>query len=139
MLIKEDCALRGALVDEKQLEKQKEYALLASAAIKSRFESAPKAFVHTYGCQGNVADSERIQGILCEIGYELTSELSEADLVLYNTCAVREHAEQAAGACERKNQKKLSLCKSRFRHSCASSPARIYFQGFVGRKGFLYR
>ena len=86
--------MRGALVDEKQLEKQKEYALLASAAIKSRFESAPKAFVHTYGCQGNVADSERIQGILCEIGYELTSELSEADLVLYNTCAVREHAEQ---------------------------------------------
>lgn len=86
--------MRGALVDEKHLEKQKEYALLASASIKSKFSSAPKAFVHTYGCQGNVADSERIQGILCEIGYELTSDLSEADLVLYNTCAVREHAEQ---------------------------------------------
>lgn len=86
--------MRGALVSEEQLDKQKEYALLAAAIIHSRFESAPKAFVHTYGCQGNVADSERIQGILCEIGYELTDELSEADLVLYNTCAVREHAEQ---------------------------------------------
>ena len=86
--------MRGALVSEEQLEKQKEYALLAAAIIHSRFERAPKAFVHTYGCQGNVADSERIQGILCEIGYEMTDELSEADLVLYNTCAVREHAEQ---------------------------------------------
>lgn len=86
--------MQGALVTQKQLEKQKEYALLASAVIKSRFASAPKAFIHTYGCQGNVADSEKIQGILCEIGYELTSDLSEADLVLYNTCAVREHAEQ---------------------------------------------
>ena len=86
--------MRGALIDKTLMEKQKEYALLASAAVKSKFSTAPKAFVHTYGCQGNVADSERIQGILCEIGYELTSDLSEADLVLYNTCAVREHAEQ---------------------------------------------
>ena len=62
--------------------------------IDARFEGkAPKAFVHTYGCQGNVADSEHIKGMLIEMGYELCDTVDEADLILYNTCAIREHAE----------------------------------------------
>lgn len=53
----------------------------------------PKACVRTYGCQQNVADSERIKGMLAQMGYEFTENTEEADLVLFNTCAVREHAE----------------------------------------------
>lgn len=52
------------------------------------------ACVHTYGCQQNVSDSEKIKGLLAEMGYGFTEEISQADLVLFNTCAVREHAEQ---------------------------------------------
>ncbi len=54
----------------------------------------PKAMTHTYGCQGNVAEGERIDGILQEIGYEFTEDPAEADFILYNTCCVREHAEE---------------------------------------------
>lgn len=62
--------------------------------LNARFpEHSPKAFVHTYGCQGNVADSEHIKGMLVEMGYTLCDELEDADLILYNTCAIREHAE----------------------------------------------
>ncbi len=81
-------------VPEKELEKQKEYTALASELLSSLYPAErPKAFVHTYGCQGNVSDGERLQGMLREIGYDFTDKLEEADLVLYNTCAIREHAE----------------------------------------------
>lgn len=53
-----------------------------------------KLAVITYGCQMNVYDSERIVGILQQADYELTAELQEADLVLLNTCSIREKAEQ---------------------------------------------
>ena len=61
--------------------------------IRKRGE-VPKAYVHTYGCQQNVADSERIKGMLKEAGYTFTENKEEADFVLFNTCAVREHAEE---------------------------------------------
>ena len=81
-------------VPAEDIQKQKEYMALVRTIVESRFNGkAPKAFVHTYGCQGNVADGERIQGMLLEMGYELTEEVKKADLVLYNTCAIREHAE----------------------------------------------
>lgn len=51
------------------------------------------ACVKTYGCQQNVADSEKIKGILNNMGYLLANDVREADLVIYNTCAVRENAE----------------------------------------------
>ena len=56
-------------------------------------DGAPKAFTHTYGCQGNVADGERIDGLLAQMGYAFTDDASQADFILFNTCAVREHAE----------------------------------------------
>ena len=51
-------------------------------------------YIYTYGCQGNMADSEIMAGILESIGYKLASDPLESDLVLLNTCAVRENAEQ---------------------------------------------
>lgn len=54
----------------------------------------PVAFVETYGCQQNEADSEQIRGMLEHCGYGLTDGPEGADLVIFNTCAIREHAEQ---------------------------------------------
>jgi tRNA-2-methylthio-N6-dimethylallyladenosine synthase len=53
-----------------------------------------RVYIETYGCQMNAADSELVGGILTGHGYMFTSELSEADVVLVNTCAVRDNAEQ---------------------------------------------
>lgn len=80
-------------VSHEETKKQNEYKELVKRLIEARFEASPKAFVHTYGCQGNVADGERLKGMLEEMGYTLVEELESADLVLYNTCAIREHAE----------------------------------------------
>ncbi len=54
----------------------------------------PLAWVDTYGCQQNENDSERIRGILVRCGYRLTDSEENADLIIINTCAVREHANQ---------------------------------------------
>ncbi|MCQ2419264.1 MAG: tRNA (N6-isopentenyl adenosine(37)-C2)-methylthiotransferase MiaB [Clostridia bacterium] len=54
----------------------------------------PKAWVDTYGCQQNEADSERIRGMLSACGYAIVNEGEGADVIVMNTCAIREHAEQ---------------------------------------------
>ena len=56
-------------------------------------ECSPLAYVRTYGCQQNVADSERMKGLLAEMGFGFTDTPEQADFILFNTCAVREHAE----------------------------------------------
>ena len=53
-----------------------------------------KYYIYTYGCQGNEADSEIMAGILEDIGFEYATDPLEADVVLLNTCAIRENAEQ---------------------------------------------
>ncbi|MBQ7160615.1 MAG: tRNA (N6-isopentenyl adenosine(37)-C2)-methylthiotransferase MiaB, partial [Clostridia bacterium] len=55
-----------------------------------------KACVQTFGCQQNEADSERLGGMLSEMGFEIVYDVKDADLILVNTCAVREHAELKA-------------------------------------------
>jgi len=57
-------------------------------------DRVPTAYVETYGCQQNEADSERIRGLLLESGYGITVSAEGADVVVMNTCAIREHAEQ---------------------------------------------
>ena len=51
-----------------------------------------KVFIKTYGCQMNVYDSERMGEVLSEHGYETTQAVDEADLVILNTCHIREKA-----------------------------------------------
>ncbi len=53
-----------------------------------------KVFLQTFGCQMNERDSEAVTGLLIGRGFETTPTLEEADLVLYNTCSIRDHAEQ---------------------------------------------
>lgn len=57
---------------------------------------APRCFVLTFGCQQNEADSEKLCGMAEEMGYELSDRPEGCDLILVNTCAIREHAEQKA-------------------------------------------
>jgi tRNA-2-methylthio-N6-dimethylallyladenosine synthase len=53
-----------------------------------------KAYIETYGCQMNQADSEVVASILKRDNYEMTTDIAEADLILVNTCSIRENAEQ---------------------------------------------
>lgn len=62
-------------------------------AVTHVFDHRPLACTHSYGCQQNVSDGEKIDGMLAEMGFGFTSSPEKADLVLYNTCAVRENAE----------------------------------------------
>ncbi len=64
------------------------------AAYWQREDIAPTAYVETYGCQQNEADSEKLRGYLVQAGYGIVNEAEGADVVIMNTCAIREHAEQ---------------------------------------------
>ncbi len=81
-------------MDAPQIDLMRQSEIMARIAQRngSRPER-PAAFVDTYGCQQNEADSERIRGMLSKMGYAFTNDESSADVVVINTCAVREHAE----------------------------------------------
>ena len=75
----------------------------AVAAVRAHSEAfcaetgrAPRVFVLTFGCQQNVADSEKLSGMAVAMGYEAVTSPDGADLILVNTCAIREHAEKRA-------------------------------------------
>ena len=59
---------------------------------KEKAAATKKYYIRTYGCQMNVHDSEEIRAILESIGYEETSNLERTDLIILNTCAIRENA-----------------------------------------------
>ena len=56
--------------------------------------SSRRAYVETYGCQMNISDGELMEGVLERGGYEIAKTPEEADVILVNTCAIREHAER---------------------------------------------
>ena len=66
--------------------------------IKSKRDDMEKKKYHivTYGCQMNVHESEKLAGIMCSLGYEETAEEREADAIIFNTCCIRENAEERA-------------------------------------------
>ena len=81
------------LISAEDLRRQAEI----SDYIKSFWEGqgkTPLAYVETYGCQQNEADSEQLRGMLERCGYGLTDGPEDADVIVINTCAIREHAEQ---------------------------------------------
>ncbi|WP_294474481.1 tRNA (N6-isopentenyl adenosine(37)-C2)-methylthiotransferase MiaB [uncultured Intestinimonas sp.] len=80
-------------IDPADIARQRDFC----AQVRERnaaLPAPPLAFVDTYGCQQNEADSERIRGFLSEMGYGFTPDEALADVIVINTCAVREHAEQ---------------------------------------------
>ncbi len=84
---------KTAVVSDYELLRQREFCTKVNSVISKRYSAPPLACVVTYGCQQNVADSEHIKGMLAEMGYGFTDERTEAQLIIFNTCAVREHAE----------------------------------------------
>ena len=72
---------------------QSAYAGRVAALAPGLYKKTPKACVVTFGCQQNVSDSERLKGMLIKCGYDITEDMSDAQFIIFNTCAVREHAE----------------------------------------------
>ena len=84
---------KTTVISEDQLRQQFEYCDKIAAYWREK-DTVPVAYVETYGCQQNEADSEKIRGLLVQSGYTIGSEAEGADVVVVNTCAIREHAEQ---------------------------------------------
>jgi len=80
-------------IPREQIEQQ----IALARKLRDRFTEngtkTPLALVDTYGCQQNESDSERIRGYLAEMGFAFTQDEFAADIIVINTCAVREHAE----------------------------------------------
>lgn len=87
--IKQDCIL-----DYAQTAGRRQYTRLIQEHLAQTYDAPPLALVHSFGCQQNAADGEKLRGMLGEMGYGFTDSLEEADFILYNTCAVRENAEK---------------------------------------------
>ena len=83
---------KDVLIPEADLARQREFEEKIREMFAAR-EAHPVACIDTFGCQQNVADGEQIMGMLEVAGFTFTNDPREADLVLLNTCAVREHAE----------------------------------------------
>ena len=81
------------VISQQELQQQLAFCHQINTYWRSR-SVTPLAYVETYGCQQNEADSERIRGLLIESGYAITDCAEGADVVVMNTCAIREHAEQ---------------------------------------------
>ena len=84
---------KTTVISENQLQQQFAYCDRI-ADYWQRENTTPTAYVETYGCQQNEADSEKLRGFLVQSGYAIVQEAEGADVVIMNTCAIREHAEQ---------------------------------------------
>ncbi|MGI6030707.1 MAG: tRNA (N6-isopentenyl adenosine(37)-C2)-methylthiotransferase MiaB [Eubacteriales bacterium] len=87
---------KPVMIEEQELARQRDCRQQVRSWVQRRVQELGRpllAMVVTYGCQQNENDSEKLRGMLEEMGYGFTDQLEQADLVLYNTCAVRENAE----------------------------------------------
>lgn len=83
---------KTTLISQEEIARQREYCARVRE-MNAPLAAAPLAFVDTFGCQQNEADSERIRGYLAEMGYGFTDDEHAAAVIVINTCAIREHAE----------------------------------------------
>ena len=80
------------VVSQEQIAHQYEYMQFIARMNEDKAQvrgQRPKAFTQTFGCQQNEADTQRIAGMLDEMGYEKTDRTEDADVIVINTCAVR--------------------------------------------------
>ncbi|MGN0471109.1 MAG: tRNA (N6-isopentenyl adenosine(37)-C2)-methylthiotransferase MiaB [Acutalibacteraceae bacterium] len=106
--------LNKNITDFDKFQKQEQYINALQDILYARAgNKQPVAMVRTYGCQQNVADSEKIKGMFEQMGCSLTDNEEDADIIIFNTCAVREHAEDRVfgnvGALKPLKKKKPSL------------------------------
>ena len=83
----------NVVIADAELQRQRDFEKKIKAMHDSR-NAAPKALVDTFGCQQNVADSQHILGMLEAMGFTFTDRAEEADIIVLNTCAIRDHAEK---------------------------------------------
>ncbi len=88
-----DLERKEVVISPAELDRQREFEEKIRAMFAAR-QAHPAACVDTFGCQQNVADGQRLMGMLSQCGFTFTDEPRDADLVILNTFAVREHAEQ---------------------------------------------
>ena len=81
------------VIPAEDIQRQKGYCAELKE-LNDQLAVKPLAYVDTYGCQQNEADSELLRGMLVEMGYDITDTDEGADVIVINTCAIREHAEQ---------------------------------------------
>ena len=84
---------KNVLIADADLQRQRDFEKKIKALHESR-NAAPRAMVDTFGCQQNVADSQHIMGMLEAMGCTFTDKAEEADIIVLNTCAIRDHAEK---------------------------------------------
>ncbi len=80
------------VISNEEIERQRAFAKKVLRLNLDR-ENPPTAHVHTFGCQQNVSDGEKIKGMLAQMGYGLSESPDGSDVIIFNTCAVRENAE----------------------------------------------
>ncbi len=81
-------------ISAEEIERQKQFCAEIRKLNEERPGGPPLAYTQTYGCQQNEADSERIRGWLEQMGFGFTGDEEQARIIVINTCAIREHAEQ---------------------------------------------
>ena len=81
------------VLTQEELNIQQDYAQRVCQSYRDRLPRQPMGCVVTFGCQQNEADSELIRGMLIDMGFGLTDDEAKADVLIFNTCAIREHAE----------------------------------------------
>ena len=84
---------KHVIIADADLQRQRDFEKKIKAMHEGR-NAAPKALVDTFGCQQNVADSQHILGMLEAMGFTFTDRAEEADIIVLNTCAIRDHAEK---------------------------------------------
>ncbi len=138
------------IVSQEELARQRQWMeQVRSYYTERRGDVSPLAYIRTFGCQQNVSDSEHIAGMLAEMGFGFTGDPEQADLILFNTCAVREHAEDRVfgnvGALKTLKRRKPSLlialcgCMVQQPHVAQKLRESYPFVGLVFGTHVLYR
>lgn len=81
-------------ISQEEVKKQFQFCREIYEQLQHSPQEKRLAFVDTYGCQQNEADSQKLRGYLLKMGYKFTDDTEKAQMIVINTCAIRDHAEQ---------------------------------------------
>ena len=81
-------------IEKKQHDETRQGEALSVVATENEFKNNKHFYIESYGCAMNFSDSEIVASILSKQGYSVTTDVLQADLILINTCSIREKAEQ---------------------------------------------
>lgn len=136
-------------ISDAEWDEQQQYMERVRDHYAQRGNDRPLAMIRTFGCQQNVSDSEHIRGMFAAMGFGFTDTPQDADVILFNTCAVREHAEDRVfgnvGALKALKRRKPSLiigvcgCMAQQPHIAEKLHASYPFVGLIFGTHVVYR